>query len=388
MIAVPMPPTSTAHWTITGPVLTGWGIHDATLHIRDGAISAQSGRGARRLRLPDGWVAAAGFWDLQVNGFAGAEIADDPTEIARVAAALPAHGVTGFCPTLISRSQAGYRRARAALVATRWPPGSARNLGVHLEGPFLSPARPGAHPLRALAPPTPDGLDRLLDGFRPRIVTLAPELVGGLAAIAQLRRAGVIAAVGHTDADAATCAQAIAHGARLLIHAFNAMPGLTARAPGPVGAFLAAPGTHIAVIADGVHVAAPTLAMLARAAGRRLIIVSDAVAAAGAPPGRYALAGRRIVSDSRVVHDQAGHLAGSACSLADGPPSLCGVGRSQAAALAAAVTAPRRLLGARDALTGGSPADLVILDSRLRPRATLIDGVVVWQDPHGELDLS
>jgi N-acetylglucosamine-6-phosphate deacetylase len=383
-----MAPTSTARWSITGPVLNGWRITDAALRIGDGAIAASAGRGARRLRLPDGWIVAPGFWDLQVNGFAGAEVADDPAQIARVAAALPAHGVTGFCPTLITRTPAGYRRASAALAATRWTGCGARTLGVHLEGPFLSPSRPGAHPSGALALPTPAALARLLDAFSPRVVTLAPELEGALDAIAALHRAGIIAAIGHTEADAATCARAIGLGARLLVHAFNAMPGLTAREPGPVGAFLAAPGTRIAVIADGVHVAPPTLAALARAAGRRLISVSDAVAAAGAPAGTYMLAGRRITSDGQVVRDRTGNLAGSARSLADGPATLRGAGRSRAAAVATAVTAPRRLLGARDPLLPGSPADLVLLDDELRPRATLIGGAVVWQDPRVGIDLS
>jgi len=387
MIAIRMPRTSTARWSITGSVLQGWRIAHGDVRIRDGVIDASAGRGARRLRLPEGWIAAPGFWDLQVNGFAGAEIGDDPAQIAHVAAALPAHGVTAFCPTLITRTPAAYRRANAALAAARWT-GGARSLGVHLEGPFLSPSRPGAHPAGALTTPQPERLAALIGAFQPRILTLAPELEGALDAIAALHRAGIIAAIGHTDAGAEICTQAIRQGARLLVHAFNAMPGLAAREPGPVGAFLAAPGTHLAVIADGVHVAPPTLAVLARAAGRRLITVSDAAAAAGAPAGNYMLAGRRIVSDGQVVRDRAGHLAGSACALAAGPVTLHAAGCSRAAALASAVMAPRRLLGAPEPLAPGRPADLVILDHELRPRATLVAGDVVWQDPRAGIDLS
>ncbi len=388
MIAVRMPRTSTARWSITGSVLAGWRIVPGEILVRDGTIGPTAGTGARRLRLPDGWIVAPGFWDLQVNGVAGAEIGDDDAEIARVAAALPAYGVTAFCPTVITRSPAAYRRAGVALAATRWPAQGARNLGVHLEGPFLSPTRPGAHPTAALVLPEAARLAQLVDAFRPRIVTLAPELDGALAAVTALRRAGIVAGIGHTDADAELCARAIAHGARLLIHAFNAMPGISARQPGPVGAFLAASGTHIAVIADGIHLAPATLAALAGAAGRRLIAVSDAVAAAGAPAGTYQLGGRRVISDGRVVRDHAGHLAGSARPLADGPITLRAAGRSRAAALGAAITAPRRLLGAPDPLAPGSPADLVILDRDLRPRATLLGGTVAWQDPLAGIDLS
>jgi len=388
MIPVRMPPTTTARWTITGAVLERGHIRAGEVAVRDGVIAPTAGRGARRLRLPEGWIVAPGFWDLQVNGFAGLEIGEDPEAIAGVAAALPAQGVTGFCPTLVSRTPAAYRRAAAALAAVRWPAHGARNLGVHLEGPFLSLTRFGAHPSRALAAPAPARLAALVDTFRPRILTLAPELEGGLAAVAALRRVGVIPAVGHTEADAELCAQAIALGARLLVHAFNAMPGISARAPGPVGAFLQAPRTHLAVIADGVHVAEPTLAVLAGAAGRRLIAVSDAVAAAGAPAGTYALAGRQVVSDGRAVRDRAGRLAGSATGLGDAAAALHRAGRGRAAALGAVIAAPRRLLGAQAPLAPGQAADLVILDEALRPRATLIGGAVAWQDPADGIDVS
>ena len=325
--------------------------------VADGRIAASAPLGARSVTLPDGWIVAPGFWDLQVNGFAGAEIGEDPDAIAHVAAALPTHGVTGFCPTLVSRGPAAYRRAAAAIAAVPWSGRAARNLGVHLEGPFLSPRWPGAHRARALAIPTPDAVGRLVDRFAPRIVTLAPELNGGLAAVAALAGAGIIAAVGHTDADAATCTAAIAAGARMLTHALNAMPGMTAREPGPVGAFLDTPGVFLGVIADGVHVAPSMLRVLASAAGPRLVAVSDAVAAAQAAPGTWELAGRRVTSDGTSVRDAAGRLAGSAQALDAAPGRLLAAGRSAAAALGAVSVAPRRLLGvgaaARPGCAGG-----------------------------------
>ncbi len=385
MIAVRMAPTTSTSWSITGTVLHGWRLVQGRVHIADGAIAAEAPHGARLVVLPDGWIVAPGFWDLQVNGFAGAEIGDDPDQIAHVAAALPAHGVTGFCPTLVTRTPGAYRRAQQALAETRWPEGGARNLGVHLEGPLLSPHRAGAHHTRALTLPTDDRVSSLINAFSPRILTLAPELVGADAAIGLLRRAGVIVGVGHTEATAAECARAIATGARLLTHAFNAMPGITARDPGPVAAFLAAPNTHIAVIADGVHVAPETLAALERAAGRQLVLVSDAVAAAGAPLGNYLLSGRRLIRDGRAVRDHAGRLAGSAHAISHGPQELVRVGRSVARALASAITAPRRLLGAPDPLSIGGPADLVVLDEHLQPQLTLIGGAVAWREPHTTL---
>jgi N-acetylglucosamine-6-phosphate deacetylase len=377
--------TGSAAWSITGAVLRGWRLAHGQIHVADGVIAAEPRRGARGLDLPEGWIVAPGFWDLQVNGFGGAEVDDDPDQIAHVAAQLPTHGVTGFCPTLVTRTPAAYARAQQALATTRWPPRGARNLGVHLEGPFLSPERPGAHQALALARPTTSEVTGLLQAFSPRILTLAPELSGAQTAISMLCRAGVIVAVGHTEATAAQCSRAIVAGVRLLTHAFNAMPGIAARDPGPVGAFLAAPNTHISVIADGVHLAPETLAVLERAAGRRLVLVSDAVAAAGAPPGEYLLSGRRVRHDGRVVRDEAGHLAGSARSIAHGPHELMRVGRTTAHALASAITAPRRLLGAPDPLAAGALADLVVLDAQLLPHMTLIGGEVAWRHPQTTL---
>lgn len=388
MIAVPMPPTPTARWTFLGAA-TGPGPARRTLVAVDcGRIVVAPARGARRIAVPDGWRLAPGFWDLQVNGAGGAEIGDDPDEIARVAAALPAFGVTAFCPTLITRRPAAYRRAATAMTAVRWPRLGARTLGVHLEGPFLAPERRGAHPAAAIANADAATLSTLLQAFAPRIVTLAPEVPGGLEAVAALRLAGVIPAVGHTAADAATCRAAIGAGARLLTHALNAMPGVAAREPGPLGAFLAAPGTFVALIADGIHVDPAVVAMVAAAAGPRLIAVSDAVAAAGAGPGTYRLAGRRIRSDGARVTDTRGRLAGSARGLDAAPGLLHDAGRTAAAALAAVTTAPRRLLGATRPLAPGARADLVLLDADLAPRVTLIGGEVAWQHPDSPVDLS
>jgi N-acetylglucosamine-6-phosphate deacetylase len=323
---------------------------------------------------------APGFVDVQVNGFAGAEVGPDPDALARVAAALPRAGVTAFCPTLVSRPDAGYRRAAAALARARVPETAARPLGVHLEGPFLNPARHGAHDPAALRDPDPAVLDGLLAAFRPAIVTLAPELPGGLDAVARIARAGAVAAVGHTEAAAAVARAAIDAGARLLTHAMNAMPGLAAREPGPLGAFLADPRPHVSLIADGVHLDDPSMFICTRAAGARLVLVSDAVAAAGMPPGRHRLGRRTITADGTRATSR-GRLAGAVAGLDAGPRTLIRAGIPRPAALAAATSAPRRLLGLPPGLTPGRPADLVVLDECLVPRLTLVGGRVAWADP-------
>lgn len=363
---------------LEGDVLRGRTVAAGSVAIAGGLIAAD-GDGPR-IAPPPGWTICGGFVDLQVNGFGGAEVGGDADELAQVAAALPAAGVTAFCPTLVSRDDGGYARAAAVLAAAADAPGSARMLGPHLEGPFLAPTRHGAHDPAVLRAPEPAAVDHLLAAFRPAIVTLAPELEGAMAAIRRIRAAGAVAAVGHTEADATTGRAAIAAGAGLLTHALNAMRGIASREPSALAAFLAHPRARVSLIGDGVHVAPEVAATVARAAGRRLILMSDAAAAAGAPPGAYRLAGLTITSDG-VRATAGGRLAGSALGIDRGPATLAGAGIARGAALSAAIDAPRRLLGLPAALTPGSPADLVVLDPDLVPRLTLVGGRVAFADP-------
>ncbi len=364
---------------LEGAVLRGRRIARGTVAVRDGRVAPDAPRGARR-RLPDGWLVAPGLVDLQVNGFGGAEVGGDPDAIAAVAAALPRTGVTAFCPTLVSRDDAGYDRAARALAAAVSPPGAARILAPHLEGPFLNPSRHGAHDLGVLRAPDPDAVDRLLAAFRPALLTLAPELPGGLDAIRRASRSCVVA-IGHTEADAEVGRAAVAAGARLVTHALNAMRGIVSREPSALAAVLAGGRAHVSLIADGVHVAPEVAVALARAAGPRLVLVSDASAPAGAPPGRYRLGPREVASDGIRVTD-GGTLAGSARGLGEGPGVLTAAGLPRAAAVAAAATAPRRLLGLPGAaLAPGDPADLVVLDEAMVPRLTLVAGEVAWAAP-------
>lgn len=363
---------------LRGPVLAGGRCAPGAVVVRDGRVAAATPAEAGAAEaLPPGWVIAPGPVDLHVNGYGGAEVGDDPEALVAVARALARDGVAGFCPTLVSRPPAAYRRAARAFAAVRWPADGARPLGVHLEGPFLSPRRAGAHRPSALRPPSGDLLAELVGLFRPRIVTLAPELPGALEAVRALRRAGVVVALGHTEADAAVARAAIDAGARLVTHALNAMPGVTARGPGVLAAALLDPRVRVAVIADGVHVAPEPLALLARLAGTRLVLVSDAAPPAGAPPGPGLLGGRRVVSDGDRVVDEAGRLAGAARSLPDGIATLAGAGVAPLRAVAAACVTPRRVLGVPAAPVPGAPADLAVLDGDGRVRLAMIGGRVV-----------
>ena len=312
-------------------------------------------------------IAAPGFVDVQVNGFAGVDVAAaGPGDLDRLGRALARHGVTAFMPTLITAPEADLVGALGVIDRAGASAGGIHVLGAHLEGPFLSPAWPGAHDPAHLRAPDPALLARLCAAGPVALMTLAPELEGADALIDAL---GARALIGHTDADAATCARAFARGARGLTHALNAHRRFTARDPGPAGAALSGDQALVCAIADGVHVAPEALAVLWRAAGERLCLVSDAVATG--------TGGRELSGGAARLAD--GTLAGSVVALDHCVRTLVACGAPVERALHAASTAPARLAGRADVgrLAVGSPADVVVLDDELRVVRTLVGGAEV-----------
>lgn len=221
-------------------------------------------------------------------------------------------------------------------------------LGVHLEGPFLSPERKGAHAPGNLIDPTPEAVDGLITAGRDviRQVTIAPELPGALDAIERFVEAGIIVAVGHTEADASLTREAFDRGATLLTHGFNAMRGIVGREIGPVGAAMDDDRVFIELIADGIHVDPALIAAVFRAAPGRVVLVTDAMAAACAPEGDYVLGDLAVeVRDGKAVLAGTDTIAGSTLTLARAV-EVCveaGVARPEAEAAASAI--PRALLG-------------------------------------------
>jgi N-acetylglucosamine-6-phosphate deacetylase len=312
-------------------------------------------------------IAAPGFVDVQVNGFAGVDVATaGPGDLDALGRALARHGVTAFAPTLISAPEADLVRGLGVIARAGATAGGVRVLGAHLEGPFLSPAWPGAHDPAHLCAPDRALLGRLLAAGPVALMTLAPEVAGAGALIDAL---GGRALVGHTDADAAACAAAFDRGARGLTHALNAHRRFTARDPGPAGAALAHDDALVCAIADGVHVAPEALGVLWRAAGARLCLVSDAVA--------VGIRGRERSGGAARLAD--GTLAGSVVALDDCVRTLVACGAPVELALHAAATAPARLAGRTDLgrLAVGAPADVVVLDDDLRVVRTLVGGVEI-----------
>ncbi len=339
--------------------------------------------------LPDGYL-LPGLVDLQVNGYYGHEFQiADAASWASVAARLPETGVTSFLPTMITAplgQLAGALRAAAAFVPGL-PAGGARVLGVHVEGPFISPARRGAHSEAWITSPEPAAVAGLIEsgGGLLRLMTLAPELPGALAAIDQLVAAGVLVSAGHTDATAAQVSAAADHGAQMVTHLFNAQRPLGHREPGVVGQALTDDRLTSGLIADLHHVVAPVCGLAFRAGPGRIALVTDAAASAGMPPGDYLLGGQLITlppGDSEPPVRADGTLAGSALRLDRAVANAVRCGLSLPAAVAAATRIPADLIGRADLgrLAPGAAADLVWLGADLRTRATWVAGELVFTD--------
>lgn len=345
-----------------------------------------------RVGLPPstgGRIAAPGFVDLQVNGFAGVDVmAADEDGIREISCALAAHGVTAWLPTLITASEAETGRALDVLGRTlaRHDDSAdhgARPLGVHLEGPFLSAARLGTHPPQHRRDPDAALLARWRTQAPVVAVTLAPELPGATGLVGSLSADGVLVSLGHSDATAEQAHAAFDAGARTVTHLFNAMSPLHHRDPGLPGAALARPDVVVQLVVDGHHLADDAVRVAWAAARGRVVLVTDATAASARADGTYALAGVPVEVRGGAVRNDQGALAGSALTLDAGVRNACALGIDLVEALVAATETPARLLGREDlaGLHPGARADIVVLDDRLVVQEVLVGGRPVDRSP-------
>ena len=256
-----------------------------------------------------------GFIDLQINGSLGVSVRPDPEALAKLARELPKTGTTSFLPTAISWPTERYDSFLEALKDASGAPG-ANILGAHIEGPFLAPARRGAHDPANLRPVDLGLTRKLVDSGVVRMMTLAPELPGAQEAIRLLTKSGSVASAGHTDASYEETLRAIETGLSMGTHLYNAMSPFTHRAPNAVGALLANDQARASIIADRVHVHEGALRLAYRQKGPRgLALVTDAMEAAGMLPGEYELGGRKVLLGDGEVRLPDGTLAGSALTM-------------------------------------------------------------------------
>ena len=325
-------------------------------------------------------IAAPGLVDAQVNGFTGVDLmtADEPG-IQAVSRALTRYGVTAWLPTLITAAAADTDRALKAFakaLAAGPTADAARPLGVHLEGPYLSPQRLGTHPAAHRRDPDAEEMRRWLALGPVVAATVAPELPGAVDLIRELSDRGVRVFAGHSDATAEQAHAGFDAGAIGVTHLFNATSPFHHRHPGLPGAALARPGIALGLIVDGYHLADDTVRVVFAAAPGRTVLVTDATAAAGRPDGTYELAGVRLDVRDGAVRNPEGGLAGSALTLDAAVRNACDIGIDPAAALSAASEIPAWALDRSDVghLRVGGVADVVVLSDDLQVVETFVAG--------------
>lgn len=368
VIGAPVPPDRSDAWVLF-----------------DGGRVAAEGAGADRPAADDlvdggGGCLVPGFVDIHGHGGGGASFDDGPDAVRAGRALHLAHGTTRAVISLVT-APLDAMAARAAMVADVCA-SDPTILGSHLEGPFLDPGHKGAHTAGLLRAPDAASVDLLLEAGRGTIrqVTLAPELPGAEDAIRRFTDAGVVVAVGHTDADAAAAHRAFDAGATLLTHAFNAMRGIHHRAPGPVIAALRDDRVTVEVIADGVHVDLELVATLFAAAGDRIALITDAMAAAGAPDGRYELGGLAVAVSHGVARLEDGDsIAGSTLTQDAAVRRVVAAGVPLTDAVRSSTSIPAAAIGRPDLgrLDVGGVADAVLLDEALAVRSVWVAGAPV-----------
>jgi N-acetylglucosamine-6-phosphate deacetylase len=309
--------------------------------------------------------------------------------LAAVTHTVATRGTTSLVATTVTASEESTCRAVAGIGEwMRSREGSQRStapeaeiLGVHFEGPFISPARRGVHPPEFISAPSVELFERFLACAKGAglIVTLAPELPGALELISAARRAGVVVSLGHTDATFAQAMSAITAGASHAAHVFNAMRPFEHRETGVIGAVLTSPQVTAELIADGVHVDAAAMRILFAAKGARgVILVSDGTAATGMPDGTYRLGTFEVKVSGGVCRSLEGKLAGSTLTLDRALRNLVELGVPLGDAIAMLTANPARLLGLeghKGALAPGADADIILLDSKLEVAGVMTRGL-------------
>ncbi|MDR6613959.1 N-acetylglucosamine-6-phosphate deacetylase [Leifsonia sp. 1010] len=364
--------TDGAHITATG---SGSGWREA---VRGTDDDASSDAGPHVIDAHGHWL-TPGFIDLHCHGGGGHPYDDGIDQMRAALATHRAHGTTRSLISHVANPLASLRESLA--VVAELTASDPLVLGSHLEGPFLAPERRGAHDARFLRDPEPEAVEELIAAARGtlRTATIAPELPNALEAIGVLIEAGAVVGVGHTTAGYAETARAFEVGARLLTHAFNAMPGIHHRAPGPVLAAIDNAEITLELILDGLHVDPTVGALLFREAPGRVALVTDAMAAAGATDGDYRLGGLNVtVHDGLAVLSGTDTIAGSTLTqdvALRNAVTLAGL--DPVTAVTALTRTPAHVLGEGHRLGrlhAGYVADAVLLDHDWRVTAVVADG--------------
>ncbi|MFE5871147.1 N-acetylglucosamine-6-phosphate deacetylase [Streptomyces roseifaciens] len=346
-------------------------VEDGRVTVEGRRIAANESGEQATLDLPGHWI-VPGFVDMHVHGGGGASFsAGDPEEALTAIRTHRAHGTTTVVASTVTGDLDDLAR-QAAVLSELTEQGDLA--GIHFEGPFISPHRCGAHQPELLRDPQPADVRKLVDAARgaARMMTLAPELAGGLDSVRLLAEHGVVAAVGHTDSSYEATLDAIEAGATVATHLFNAMPSLMHRAPGPIAALLEDERVTVELINDGTHLHPAVLELaFARAGADRVAFITDAMGAAGMSDGMYPLGPMSVEVKDGVARiadgPTAGSIAGSTLTLDTAFKRAVTIDELTVGQAVRALSAnPARLLGVADrvgSLEPGKDADLVVFDA-------------------------
>ena len=331
-------------------------------------------------------IVTPGFIDIHVHGGKGRSVMDASADaINELAKFKVHHGTTAFLPTTISASQEKLLdAAKAVKVAMEKRTEGAEVLGIHLEGPYISTEKRGGQDPDFIRPPSLDGLREILKASnqKVRIVTLAPEVDGAEKLIGELRNLGIVASMGHSNATYSVAVDAIRHGVSHAAHVFNGMRSFHHREPGVLGAVLTHNEVTAELISDGVHVHSAAMKLLTRVKGsKRVVLVTDAIRAAGMPEGEYKVGRQKVIVKNGICRLVSGELAGSTLTMdvaVRNMVELVGASLQEAVMMATINTA--KVIGVENrkgSIEPGKDADLVMLDEKLNIYSTIVKGEVL-----------
>ncbi len=358
-------------------------ISDAGILIRDGVIESVGARadvslpaGGIEIKATD-QIAVPGFIDVHIHGAGGRDVMEGSEQaLSTVARTVAKRGTTSMVATTVTAAPDDIVRSVEGIAnfitnQHRSEEPRAEVLGIHYEGPFISTVRRGVHPKEWVTLPNRELLDRMVTAAagNARILTIAPELLGAMPCIDAARKAGIVVAMGHTDATYEQARAAIAHGAHHAVHVYNAMRPFSHRDSGVIGAVLTSPEVSAELIADGVHVEEAAMRVLLQAKGVHcVILVSDGISATGMPDGQYSLGKFDVNVVDGVARNSEGNLAGSTLTLDRALRNIVRMGWSLSDTVRMLTANPAKLLGLefkKGALRTGADADIVLLNEAL-----------------------
>jgi len=335
-----------------------------------------------------GKIVAPGFIDLHIHGGKGRDVMEGSYEaINELTKFLASHGTTAFLPTTVSASCGDLlNTVKAVKAAIERGTEGAEVLGVHLEGPYINVEKRGAHNANYVRLPSIDEFEEIWEASNHavKIVTLAPELDGSKLLIQKLRELGIVASIGHSNATYTQAVDAIKQGVRHATHMFNRMSGFDHREPGVVGAVLVHDELTAELICDSIHVHPAAMNLLTRVKGsERVVLVTDAIRAAGMPDGEYALGKQRIIVKDGVSRLESGDFAGSTLTMDRAVRNMMKlVGTPLQTAVKMTTMNPAVVINVdenKGSLEPGKDADIVIIDDEINVHMTIVKGNIVYK---------